>query len=413
MKNKVIKISVLLLLVVALVVTFGLKQGYYAHFPYQTRSLHFRLPIPPDVCRSFKVKPNPEVVRVFVSGSFNGWKSDDPDFEMHKKGQDWVLDLDLGFSTYKFVAYIKGKQYPVWVYDVSNPNKIPDGFDGYNSIFRKPLSIDVFQFMYSISLLLFIGYLFYLGLDQFSHRLKNFPTELTILILGMVMIFGLLTQIDSFYFTNVQKQNVLKRAKLIQSLVLKNQTLRIPGVWILDRNWNFTDSGSHSNFIKTGIQTLLGIPLKTVPVVLDSTFVELNGSKGSKKRLLIVPIKEEVHLKSYLVFELPQQGHFFKFLIFNAIACLGAILFVLMHQRKSSHSFEHGRLGSDFYSEYNITQREKDIIALLIKGSNNHEIASRLFISEKTVKSHIYNVYRKVGVQNRVELVNKIYGTED
>ena len=34
----------------------------------------------------------------------------------------------------------------------------------------------------------------------------------------------------------------------------------------------------------------------------------------------------------------------------------------------------------------------------------NKEIADRLFISTETVKKHIYNVYRKLGVQNRVQL---------
>ena len=61
-----------------------------------------------------------------------------------------------------------------------------------------------------------------------------------------------------------------------------------------------------------------------------------------------------------------------------------------------------------FYQHFNITDREKDIIALIIKGANNQEIGKKLFISEKTVKSHVYNIYQKSGIQNRVELINKI-----
>jgi DNA-binding NarL/FixJ family response regulator len=39
-----------------------------------------------------------------------------------------------------------------------------------------------------------------------------------------------------------------------------------------------------------------------------------------------------------------------------------------------------------------------------MKGYANKEIADRLFISTETVKKHIYNVYKKLGVQNRVQL---------
>jgi DNA-binding CsgD family transcriptional regulator len=51
-----------------------------------------------------------------------------------------------------------------------------------------------------------------------------------------------------------------------------------------------------------------------------------------------------------------------------------------------------------------VTTREIEVIELLMKGYSNKEIASRLFISTDTVKKHTYNVYKKLGVQNRVQL---------
>ena len=51
-----------------------------------------------------------------------------------------------------------------------------------------------------------------------------------------------------------------------------------------------------------------------------------------------------------------------------------------------------------------VSTREIEVIELLMKGYSNKEIADRLFISTDTVKKHIYNVYRKLGVQNRVQL---------
>jgi DNA-binding CsgD family transcriptional regulator len=55
---------------------------------------------------------------------------------------------------------------------------------------------------------------------------------------------------------------------------------------------------------------------------------------------------------------------------------------------------------------FGITPREREIIELIRAGSTNQEIAEKLFISVATVKDHNYNIFRKTGVRNRVELAN-------
>ncbi|GHE21242.1 response regulator transcription factor [Halomonas urumqiensis] len=54
----------------------------------------------------------------------------------------------------------------------------------------------------------------------------------------------------------------------------------------------------------------------------------------------------------------------------------------------------------------NLTQREREIIGLMGSGATNQEIAERLFLSEHTVKSHIYNIFKKINVHNRTQAVN-------
>jgi DNA-binding NarL/FixJ family response regulator len=54
-------------------------------------------------------------------------------------------------------------------------------------------------------------------------------------------------------------------------------------------------------------------------------------------------------------------------------------------------------------SEYNLTQRENDILALLSEGRSNRQIAQALFLSEKTVKAHLAAIFRKLGVTNRTQ----------
>ncbi|MGJ7458287.1 LuxR C-terminal-related transcriptional regulator [Halomonas sp. MA07-2] len=53
-----------------------------------------------------------------------------------------------------------------------------------------------------------------------------------------------------------------------------------------------------------------------------------------------------------------------------------------------------------------LTHRELEIIGLLGSGASNGEIADRLFVSEHTVKSHLYNIFRKIDVHNRIQAVN-------
>lgn len=52
------------------------------------------------------------------------------------------------------------------------------------------------------------------------------------------------------------------------------------------------------------------------------------------------------------------------------------------------------------------TSREQEVFRLLCEGKNNREIGELLFISANTVRNHVYNIYRKAGVKNRIELVN-------
>lgn len=53
---------------------------------------------------------------------------------------------------------------------------------------------------------------------------------------------------------------------------------------------------------------------------------------------------------------------------------------------------------------YGLTPRELEMVRLVTQGCSNREIATRLNISEETVKRHLSNVFDKVGMSNRVEL---------
>ena len=59
---------------------------------------------------------------------------------------------------------------------------------------------------------------------------------------------------------------------------------------------------------------------------------------------------------------------------------------------------------------WGLTEREAEIVVTITEGQKNSEIAMDLELSEQTVKNHIESVYKKLGVTNRVELLNVIGG---
>lgn len=66
------------------------------------------------------------------------------------------------------------------------------------------------------------------------------------------------------------------------------------------------------------------------------------------------------------------------------------------------------QLPEGFLSAYNITDREREIILKVIEGKSNSTIAGELFISLATVKTHLHNIYTKLGVKSRFDLLAKV-----
>lgn len=62
---------------------------------------------------------------------------------------------------------------------------------------------------------------------------------------------------------------------------------------------------------------------------------------------------------------------------------------------------------------HGISKREREVVELLLQGKTYKEIQDVLFISFNTVKNHAYNVYQKLGVRSRGQLVNLVLKEQD
>lgn len=90
------------------------------------------------------------------------------------------------------------------------------------------------------------------------------------------------------------------------------------------------------------------------------------------------------------------------------LACSVTIMvFLFIYFKRIPHKRE-SELSVESLSRYRISEREISVILLIKKGLTNKEIADKLAISANTVNNHIANIFSKVEVRSRIDLLNAL-----
>jgi len=141
----------------------------------------------------------------------------------------------------------------------------------------------------------------------------------------------------------------------------------------------------------------------------------LRDLKAGKNRFLIQASNHDltwnekgIELTVYLSSPFTQ---YVLFISLGVILAAAAVLSLYIKRRKKPQAQYINGAEVDFAGlseQFNLTKREKEIIALVICGKTNKEIEKELFISLKTVRSHLYNIYKKFNIHNRLQLINTI-----
>lgn len=58
-----------------------------------------------------------------------------------------------------------------------------------------------------------------------------------------------------------------------------------------------------------------------------------------------------------------------------------------------------------------LSKRERQVVVGLVRGWSRFRVADELYVSDETIKTHVRNIYRKLGVASRTELVRRVYET--
>ncbi len=114
-----------------------------------------------------------------------------------------------------------------------------------------------------------------------------------------------------------------------------------------------------------------------------------------------------------IIYGLWSKQHYGRELsIFHVLPVYALIVSILLTLSVMKLTRKTSRKGIDpaILKSCGISQREEEVIRLLIDGKGYKGIAEKLCISLATVQTHIRNIYRKTGVNSKVELINLLLG---
>lgn len=159
------------------------------------------------------------------------------------------------------------------------------------------------------------------------------------------------------------------------------------------------------------------IELKPDVVLLDINMPNMNGIQalrrikdmGLSTKIIMLTIHDD---REYLLetVNIGAEGYVLKDA--DSMSLIKAIRTV-----NQGNTYIHPTLADELVKRYNskdddckalpskgkLTRREYEVISLIAEGLNNKEIAERLFISEKTVKNHVSNIFKKIDVNDRTQ----------
>ncbi len=152
-------------------------------------------------------------------------------------------------------------------------------------------------------------------------------------------------------------------------------------------------------------------------VLLDINMPEVNGlevlerlrNKGSKQKVLILTIHNEVEYLMKAI-EIGVSGYVLKdsessvlkraiYAVNNGENFIDAMMTPLLKEQNYLKELQREVRSKDKL----LSTREIEVLCALAEGLYNKEIASKLQISEKTVKNHVSNIFKKIGVSDRTQ----------
>jgi DNA-binding CsgD family transcriptional regulator len=147
-------------------------------------------------------------------------------------------------------------------------------------------------------------------------------------------------------------------------------------------------------------------------------YLSLISLKSNRKKALATLISTSFFIAALLIDAFSYNLFVLSLSIFSyeyySLINYGYLLFVLIQiyylyiinsrNQTSSHEFPL----EEFAVHYGISGRELDVLRIFMKRYGYKEIALKLFVSHKTIETHVYHIYQKTGAKNKDELIRMI-----
>lgn len=201
------------------------------------------------------------------------------------------------------------------------------------------------------------------------------------------------------------------------AIVEDNKTIREGLSALINGTEGFKCVGSYSN-CESFLKDLESINIDVV--LMDIGLPGMNGIEGVKRAKQINPdvsiLMLTIYEESEIVYDALCAGAY-GYLVKKTppLRLIDAIMEVYEGgspmssriARQVISSLQNSKNGSHVDSQYNLSNREREVLNHLADGSNYQEIANELFISVDTVRHHIRNIYKKLQVHSQSEAVAK------
>jgi len=450
----------------------------------------FKAPIPSEVLTQNQVPKEYSIEAVYLSGTFNNWNDHDSLYKMSlEKDQNWHLQVTMAPSQiqYKFVVYLKGLSTPVWTHDISQSNKIEDGFGGFNSVFTSNDTTWWFTPLYFILLgasvlSLLMGLMELVSFLIFRYGLSERVRSLVLIWIASVFALGFALMM------NMDNQRALARSTLVESLnlfhlfltgegfdaqtqkstqekddifqrgrtwffkadarnnprIFNNQQTTLRALFLFDLDFKLIshlerqqESGRTAYWVsKTGTRSAhlyyQNYLLKNIIAEAKTRSVPPTGLYGKENEPMLSGLPQEARWATWIlgfntvllpIYQNQElQGYYgaiihpeiysdaiYQLLVMNLFWLLAITITAFLYYfiLPKSQDDIHEQLNR-FSSRYQLSTREKEVLNHLITGLSNLEIGEKLFISEGTVKVHVYKIYQKSGVSSRMELMDHL-----
>jgi DNA-binding CsgD family transcriptional regulator len=230
---------------------------------------------------------------------------------------------------------------------------------------------------------------------------QNGILRLIVFALQFLSIFSFLL-ILTFLINKIHLVPFIKRANIILSVLTA-------AVWIFTL---LRDSGVHP-FFSLPYLNVIDDELVYIVVILYNAGIYYFYRKNVEnlklyKVLRVTFLIVLLCVPGFILDEyLSAQGSSLLFtpFFFMVISIFSLVSFFKYHESTQNEKYE---ITDGLKEKMGITERETDVVKLLLKGYSYQKIADELVISLSTVRAHVSSIYRKAGINSRFELYNKI-----